>query len=36
MQVELRTLVGRERFLILKKRIDNALQPPKDKPPGRP
>jgi hypothetical protein len=42
MQVELRTLVGKERFMILRKRLDNALQvppgrpPAKDKPPDRP
>ena len=31
MQVELRTLVGKERFLILKKRLDNLLQSPNEK-----
>lgn len=34
MQVELRTLVGKERFLVLKKRLDNALQNP-PKPPAK-
>ena len=37
MQVELRAVVGKERFLILKKRIDNLLRSPpaKDQPPPR-
>ena len=41
MQVELRTLIGEERFTILKQRLDRLLQSPpdrpsnKDKPPGK-
>lgn len=31
MQVDLRTVVGRERFRFLKQRIDNALNPPEPK-----
>ena len=32
MQVELRTLIGEERFTILKQRLDRMLQPPAEKP----
>lgn len=35
MQVELRTIVGKERFLMLKQRIDRILAPPADKPPEK-
>jgi hypothetical protein len=35
MQVELRALVGKERFLVLKKRIDNLLQTPALKAPAK-
>jgi hypothetical protein len=35
MQVELRTLIGEDRFTILKQRLDRFLQPPAEKAPGK-